>query len=61
MTGTAARCEELAVRGCIEGDRRKIFHSILFDPLTSAVLGMEEIGQMTEEMFDVNREYLPQF
>lgn len=61
MVNTAARCEELAVKGCIERDRRAIFHSILFDPLTAAVLSMEEIQRMTDEMFEANREYLPQF
>lgn len=61
MVNTAARCEELAVRGCIEGDRHAIFHSILFDPLTAAVLSMDEIQSMVNEMFEANKEYLPQF
>ncbi len=61
MDNTAARSEELAVSGCIEGDKRKIFHAILVDPLTSAVLSMDEIQQMVDEMFEANRDYLPQF
>lgn len=61
MINTLAGCEELAVRGCIEGDCWKIFHSILFDPLTSAVLSMEEIRTMVQEMFDANRDYLGYF
>ena len=61
MDNTAARSEELAVRGCIEGDKRKIFHAILVDPLTSSVLSMDEIQQMVDEMFDANKAYLPQF
>lgn len=61
MDNVAARSEELAVRGCIEGDRHKIFHAILVDPLTSAVLSMDEIQEMVDEMFEVNKDYLPQF
>lgn len=61
MTNTAARNEELAVRGCITGNKRDIFHSILMDPLTAAVLSMEEIHEMVEEMFEANQDYLPQF
>lgn len=61
MTNTAARSEELAVEGCIKGDKRAIFHSILFDPLTASVLSMDEIQSMVDEMFEVNKDYLPQF
>lgn len=61
LVNTSARCEELAVEGAIEGDPRKIFHAICFDPLTSAVLSLNEIKSMVDEMFEANREYLPQF
>jgi alpha-galactosidase len=61
LVNTSARCEELAVQGAIEGDPRKIFHAIAFDPLTSAVLSLTEIQQMVDEMFEVNKSYLPQF
>lgn len=56
-----ARCEDLTVAGSFEGDARKIFHAICMDPLTSAVLSLEEIQKMTDEMFAKNRDYLPQF
>ncbi|NLY17611.1 MAG: alpha-galactosidase [Clostridiaceae bacterium] len=58
LVNTSARCEELAVEGAIEGDPRKIFHAICFDPLTSAVLSLNEIKSMVDEMFEANREYL---
>ena len=61
LVNTSARCEELAVEGALEGDPRKVFHSICFDPLTSAVLSLSEIKSMVDEMFEANREYLPQF
>ncbi len=56
-----ARCEELAVEGALEGDRRKIFHAITMDPLTSAVLSLQEIKDMVNEMFEFNKDWLPVF
>lgn len=61
MVGQLSGCEELAVRGAIEGDPAHIYHSILFDPLTAAVLSPEEIRAMTREMFEKNRDYLSYF
>lgn len=61
LNNISARCEELAVEGAIEGDPRKVFHAVLFDPLTSAVLSMAETKDMVNEMFEANREYLRQF
>ena len=56
-----ARCEELAVEAAIEGDPRKVFHAVCFDPLTSAVLSLAEIKEMVDEMLGKNRDWLPQF
>lgn len=61
LNNVSARCEELAVEGAIEGDPRKIFHAVCFDPLTAAVLSLAEIKRMVDEMFAANREWLPQF
>jgi alpha-galactosidase len=61
LVNTSARCEELAVEAAITGDPRKVFHAICFDPLTSSVLSLEEIKKMTDEMFEANRRWLPQF
>ncbi len=61
LVNTSARCEELAVEAAITGDPRKVFHAICFDPLTSAVLGLDEIKKMVDEMFEANKDWLPQF
>ena len=61
INNTSARCEDLAVEGAVEGDPRKVFHAVLMDPLTSAVLSMEETQTMVNEMFAANRDWLPQF
>ncbi|MCL2080372.1 MAG: alpha-glucosidase/alpha-galactosidase [Oscillospiraceae bacterium] len=61
LTGLIAQIEELAVNAVIENDVRKVFHANLFDPLTSAVLSMAEIKEMTEEMLNKNKDYLGYF
>ncbi|MEA4823795.1 MAG: alpha-galactosidase [Clostridiaceae bacterium] len=61
LNNISSRCEELAIEGSLEGNREKIYQSIIFDPLTSAVLGLREIRSMVDEMFTANEAYLPQF
>ena len=59
LINTSARCEELAVRGALEHDAHKVFLACAFDPLTSAVLSLDEIEAMVKEMFEQNKEYIP--
>lgn len=61
MNNITARCEELAVEGCLAGDPTMVYHAIAFDPLTSAVLSLAEIKSMVDEMFAANKDWLPQF
>ncbi len=61
INNVSARCEELAVEAAFTGDKRKVFHAVCMDPLTSAVLSLAEIKEMTDTMFERNREFLPQF
>ena len=56
-----ATCDDLAVEGALEGDRRKIYHAAALDPLTAAVLSLAEIQTMVEEMFTANQDWLPRF
>ena len=61
MVNTSAGSEELAIQGMLEKDRHKIFQAIAFDPLTSAVLSLQEIQTMVDEMFEANREYCREY
>ena len=61
LVHTSAMCEEMAVDGLLTADRRKVFHAVCYDPLTSAVLTLDEIQQMVDEMFEANKDYLPMF
>ena len=51
----------LAVKGIVEKNKNKLFQAILLDPLTSAVLSIDEIEKMTNELFQSNKEYLKGF
>jgi alpha-galactosidase len=56
-----ATIEEMAVEAALTGDARLVFQAIAYDPLTAAVLSLAEIKTMVDEMFQKNRDYLPQF
>ena len=52
---------ELGVQACLEGDRDKLFWSIAYDPLTAAVLPLEKIKNMVDEMFEAEKHLMPTF
>ena len=58
LNRTNINVQELAVRGIEEKDKTKIFQSILLDPLTAAVLTIDETRNMVEEMFRANGEFV---
>ena len=61
LNTVTAQGEELAVEGCIAGDKEMIYHACVNDPLTAAVCSLEEIRRMVDEMFEANKDALPQF
>lgn len=61
LNNTSVAIEEMAVDACITGNPTEVFHAVCYDPLTSAVLSLEEIRTMTAEMLEKNREHLPTF
>ncbi len=61
LTGLSSGIEELAIEGSLAGDPVAIYRAIAHDPLTSAVLSLAEIRQMTNELFARHKDYLPQF
>jgi alpha-galactosidase len=58
LNHTNINVQELAVRGIVEKDKTKIFQSILLDPLTAAVLTIDETRNMVDEMFKANKEFV---
>jgi alpha-galactosidase len=58
LNRTEVNVHELAVRGIVEKDKTKIFQSILLDPLTSALLTIDETRSMVDEMFKADKQYM---
>ena len=51
--------QELAVRGIVEKDKKKILQAILLDPLTFSMASLDEIKQMVDDLFDAEmKKYL---
>ena len=50
--------QQLAVQGIIEKDKNKIFQAILLDPLTAAVLTIDETHRMVDEMFEGEKPFV---
>ena len=61
LTGLSAQTEEMAVEAGLTGNPRLVYQAIAHDPLTAAVLSLAEIRTMVNEMFEQNRNFLPQF
>ncbi|MDD5482473.1 MAG: alpha-galactosidase [Kiritimatiellae bacterium] len=61
LNNASIAVEEMAVEAAITGDPRLVFHAVAYDPLSAAVLSLEEIREMTQAMLIRNRPYLPQF
>jgi alpha-galactosidase len=51
----------MAVEATLTGDPRLVFQACAYDPLPAALLSLTEIKQMVNEMFQQNRDHLPQF
>lgn len=61
LTNLSSSIEEMTVEACLTGNPRLVFQAIANDPLTAAVLSLAEIEQMVNQMFEQNRDHLPQF
>jgi alpha-galactosidase len=58
LNRTNINVQELAVRGIMEKDKTKIFQSILLDPLTSALLTIDETRELVDLMFKAEKKYV---
>jgi len=53
--------QQLAVEASFSGDPELVMQAIALDPLTAAVLTLDEIRRMTAEMLEAEAGHLPQF
>ncbi len=58
LVNTTARIENLVVEAAMEKNKRKVFQAVCMDPLTSAVCSLEEIQNMCDELFEINKDFL---
>jgi len=61
LTQLSSGIEELTIQASLLGDPTMVYRAICHDPLTASVLSLAEIRQMTNDLFAIHREHLPQF
>jgi alpha-galactosidase len=58
---TNVQVQGLTVEASFTGDPELVMNAVALDPLTSAVLTLQEIRDMVAEMLQAEKKYLPQF
>lgn len=58
LVNTTARIENLVVEAAMKKSKELVYRAVYMDPLTSAVCSMEEIKNMCDELFEINKEFL---
>ena len=58
---TNVNVQELAVLAAQTADREHVYHAVMLDPLTGALLTLEQIRAMVDELFVAEATWLPQF
>jgi alpha-galactosidase len=58
---TNVNVQELAVQAALRGDREHVYHAVMLDPLTGALLTLKQIRAMVDELFTAEAEWLPDF
>lgn len=53
--------QRLVVRSILESNREKAIRAMMMDPLTAAVGSLEEIREMANELFEAEKDYLPDY
>lgn len=61
LVNTTARIENLVVEAAMTKSKRKVFHAVCMDPLASAVCSLEELHQMCEELFEINKDFFADY
>ncbi|NEE03058.1 alpha-galactosidase [Phytoactinopolyspora halotolerans] len=51
--------QTLAVRAALSGNREHVYHAVMLDPLTGALLTVDQIQQMTDELLTAHADLLP--
>jgi len=52
--------QELTVRAVLEGRREYIYHAAMLDPLVSALLDLDQVWALVDDLLDAHGEYVPE-
>ena len=58
LVNTTARIESLVVEAAMKKSRELVYRAAYMDPLASAVCSLDEIKNMCDELFEINRDFL---
>ena len=61
MVSYTALIENLVVEAWEKKSKQLVYQAVSLDPLCSAVLSLEEIRRMCDELFEVNHDYFKDF
>ncbi|OZM80116.1 alpha-glucosidase/alpha-galactosidase [Pseudonocardia sp. MH-G8] len=56
---TGVNVQELAVTAALTGRREHVYHAVMADPLSGALLTLDQIHAMVDELFLAHKAYLP--
>ena len=58
LVNTTAHIEDLAVEAALTKNKHLVYSAVYMDPLCSAVCSLDEMKQMVDELFVVNKDFL---
>lgn len=61
LVNTTARIENLTIEAAMKKSRELVYYAVYNDPLSSAVCSLDEIKNMCDELFEINRDFLGDF
>ncbi|MCF7854463.1 MAG: alpha-glucosidase/alpha-galactosidase [Candidatus Pacebacteria bacterium] len=61
LTSLTALTEQMTVEASFTGDEKLVYQAVAQSPLTAACLSLNEARDMVNELFQINKQYLPQF
>lgn len=61
LNRTNINVQELAAQGALRGDREAVYQALQLDPLTASLVDLPDIRRMADELFEIEKDWLPQF
>jgi alpha-galactosidase len=58
LNHNAVNVQSLAVEAAVTGNRDHVYHAVMLDPLTAALLTLDQVVEMVDELFDAHAGFL---